>query len=148
VLAHSADPLARLACQSIKIQLDQVGIPIKLEEFPGSAPAPELKYDLLYAELAVWEPIFEARRLLGAEGVAGRSSALMAVALDQLARAENWNQARSQLNEIHRIAHFDLSLIPLWQTVNHFAYRKSIEGVGASPVSLYQNVSAWRKSFQ
>jgi hypothetical protein len=40
-----------------------------------------------------------------------------------------------------------LPILPLWQTVNHFAYRDSISGVRASPVTLYQDLSAWRKSF-
>jgi ABC-type oligopeptide transport system substrate-binding subunit len=105
-----------------------------------------MKYDLLYAELAVWEPVVDARRLLGASGVAGRASGLMALALDELARSQNWNEARAQLNEIHRIAHYDLPVLPLWQTVNHLAARKAVAGIGANPVSLYQNVSAWRKS--
>ena len=148
VLAHSTDPIARLSCQSIKLQLDQVGIPIKLAEFAAASPPPKLSYDLLYAELAVWEPMVDARRLLGPEGVAGQSSGLMTLALDDLARAQNWNEARAQLNEIHRMAHFDLPLLTLWQTANYFAYRKSIEGIGTSPVTLYQNISAWRKSFR
>ncbi|MBA3480222.1 MAG: hypothetical protein H0T51_00270 [Pirellulales bacterium] len=148
ILAHPADPIARLACQSIKIQLDGVGIPVKLVEFRGDAPAADLKYDLLYAELAMWEPILDARRLLGRHGLAGHTSPLVSLALDQLAQSENWNQARAQLNEIHRIAHYDLPVIPLWQTVNYFAYRKSIDGVGDNPVSLYQNLPAWRKSFE
>ena len=98
--------------------------------------------------LAVWEPMHDARRLLSSTGVAGRASALMAAALDQLDRAENWNQARDQLREIHRIAHYDLPLIPLWQTVNHFAHRKSLGGVEANPVTLYQDLPKWRKSIE
>lgn len=86
------------------------------------------------------------RRLLGRHGVAGRTSPLIEVALDELARSENWNQARAQLGEIHRIAHYDLPLLPLWQTTNAFAHRKSIDGIGVHPVSLYQNLPAWRKS--
>ena len=148
LLAHPADPVARLACQSIKIQLDGVGIPVKLVEFRGDAPAADLKYDLLYAELAMWEPILDARRLLGRHGLAGHTSPLVSLALDQLAQSENWTQARAQLNEIHRIAHYDLPVVPLWQTANYFAYRKSIDGVGENPVTLYQNLPAWRKSFE
>jgi len=148
ILAHASDPVARLACQTIKIQLDQIGIPVKLAEFKGGSPPADLKYDLLYAELAVWEPVYDARRLLGSTGVAGRASAMMAAALDQLDRAENWNQARDQLREIHRIAHYDLPLIPLWQTVNHFAHRKSLGGVEANPVTLYQDLPKWRKSIE
>lgn len=147
VLAHPADPIARVACQALKLQLDRVGIPIKLVEIPGGEPDATVAYDLLYAELAVCEPLTDARRLFGAEGVAGRSSALMVGALDELARAENWNDARERLHKIHRIAHFDLPLIPLWQTVNYFARRTWLAGVGERPLTLYQNLGDWRKEF-
>jgi ABC-type transport system substrate-binding protein len=147
VLAHPADPLARVACQSLKLQLEGIGIPITLVELPADDPEATAAYDLLYAELAVWEPLTEARRLLGAEGVAGRASALMTAALDELDRSENWNDARSRLRAIHRIAHYDLPLIPLWQTVNSFAYRSWLSGVGERPLTLYQNMQDWRKDF-
>lgn len=147
VLAHGTDPVAKLACQSIKMQLDLIGIPVTLKAFTGDAPPADLQYDLLYAELAVWEPVYDARRLLSSDGVAGRASAMMSAALDELDRAENWNQARDQLREIHRISHYDLPLIPLWQTVNFFAHRKSLTNVGDAPVTLYQNLPKWRKAF-
>jgi hypothetical protein len=38
-------------------------------------------------------------------------------------------------------------VIPLWQTVNSFAYRKWLAGVGQQPVALYQNLDQWRKEF-
>jgi hypothetical protein len=147
VLAHPADPLARVACQTIKLQLDRVGIPIELVEFPADQAKAAVEYDLLYAELVVREPLMDARQLLAAEGVAGRASALLTSALDDLDRAQNWNVARTRLQEIHRIAHYDLPLIPLWQTVNYFAHRKWLSGVGDEPVTLYQNLAAWRKEF-
>lgn len=146
VLAHPADGIARLACEAIKLQLDQVGIPVKLVEFQGARPTDALPHDLCYAELTAWEPLVDARRVLGADGLAGRSSALMVSALDELSRAENWSQAAAKLKEIHRIAHYDLPVIPLWQTVNYLAYRREVSGIVESPVSLYQNVSNWRKS--
>jgi tetratricopeptide (TPR) repeat protein len=148
VLAHTTDPVARLACQTIKIQLDGVGIPVRLAEFEGNHPPQDMKFDLLYAEVAVWEPLVDARKLLGLAGLAGRASPLMVMALDELATSQNWNDARTRLKEIHRIAHYDLPVIPLWQTVNYFAHRKSIQGIGESPVALYQNLSAWRKTFE
>ena len=117
-------------------------------EFRGQAPPADMKFDLMYAEAAVWEPLTDARRLLGPAGLAGRTSPLMAMALDQLATSQNWNQALARLKEIHRIAHYDLPVIPLWQTVNSFAYRQSLEGVAEAPVSLYQNLPAWRKAFE
>jgi hypothetical protein len=71
----------------------------------------------------------------------------MTTALDELDRSQNWNEARARLREIHRIAHYDLPVIPLWQTVNHFARRTWLTGVGDQPVALYQNLDEWRKEF-
>ncbi|HYO26548.1 MAG TPA: ABC transporter substrate-binding protein, partial [Lacipirellulaceae bacterium] len=147
VLAHPADPLARVACQSLKLQLDRVGIPIRLEELPADGSASGVAHDLLYAELAVREPLVDARRLLSSQGVAGRSGALMTAALDELDRAQNWNDARRRLREVHRIAYYDLPLVPLWQTANFFAHRTWLQGVGEEPLALYQHIDAWRKEF-
>ncbi len=147
VLMHSSDAVARVACQSIKLQLDRVGIPIDLVEASGQPGDGQVHYDLLYAELAVWEPLTDARRLLGPAGVAGRSSALMTAALDNLDRSQNWNEARARLRSIHRIAYYDLPVIPLWQTVNHFAHRTWLTGVGDHPLTLYLNLDDWRKEF-
>ncbi len=147
VLAHAADPIARLACQSIKLQLDQVNIPIKLVELPADDLAAEVPWDLLYAELAICEPLVDARGVVGTGGVAPRTSALMTVALDELDRAANWNEARARLQRIHQLAHDELPVIPLWQTVNYFARRAWLAGVEDEPITLYQNLENWRKSF-
>ncbi|MCA9238270.1 MAG: hypothetical protein KDA44_22510 [Planctomycetales bacterium] len=150
-LAHAADPVARLACQTIKAQLDQVGIPVELVELTGDVNAggdnAAPSWDLLYAELAVWEPIVDARRLLGPHGMAGQSSAYMNLALDRLEGAENWSQVIARAKELHGIAHFDLPVIPLWQTVNYCAYRTWLKNVGDEPVTLYQNLTEWEKTF-
>jgi tetratricopeptide (TPR) repeat protein len=147
VLAHPADSLARVCCQSIKLQLEKAGIPIKLVELPANKPTASVEYDLLYAELVVREPLVDARRILAANGVAGQASALMMSALDAVDHSQNWNEARTRLRDIHRLAHYDLPVIPLWQTVNSFAYRKWLAGVGPQPVALYQNLDQWRKEF-
>jgi hypothetical protein len=148
VLAHAADPMARLACQAIKLQLDQVNIPIKLVELPADDPTANVKWDLLYAELAICEPLVDARRILGTGGVAPRTSALMTAAINQLDRAANWNEARERLQQLHQLAHDELPVIPLWQTVNHFARRSWLASVAEEPITLYQNVENWRKSFE
>jgi hypothetical protein len=147
VLAHPADPLARVACQALKLQLDRVGMPIQLVELQANGAEAAPQYDLLYVEAAIWEPLVDARRLLGDCGAGGAGSALMAAALDELAESGNWNDARRRLREIHRIAYFDLPVIPLWQTVNHFAHRTWLDGVGDRPLSLYQNLDEWRREF-
>lgn len=143
-LAHSSDPLARTACRSIKLQLDAIGIPIQLVELKSEADG-EHDYELRYAELAVWEPLVDAARVLGIDGVAGTSTDYMIGTLGKLDSATTWNQVQAALYGIHELAHSDLPVIPLWQTVNHFAYRRNFQGIVESPVVLYQNVGSWQR---
>ncbi len=146
VLAHATDPVARVACEMIQLQLGKAGIPITLREFTADELlAGKVDYDLRYAELAVWEPLADARSLVGSEGLAGKlASAYLVAALRELDDATNWRDVRAKLAEIHDIAYHDLPLVPLWQTVNYFAYRNAVRGIGESPVTLYQNVDQWR----
>ncbi|MCI0332061.1 MAG: ABC transporter substrate-binding protein [Planctomycetes bacterium] len=144
-LAHPNDPVARIACQSIQVQLARAGITVKLIEFSADQLlAGAVDCDLRYAELAVWEPLADARTILGPGGLAGDvQSPFMLSALRELDNASNWNDVRARLAEVHDIAHHELLVIPLWQTVNFFAYRESLRGIGEAPVVLYQNVETW-----
>jgi peptide/nickel transport system substrate-binding protein len=146
VLAHPTDPVARVACETIQLQLGKIGIPIKLVEFTADELlADKVDYDLRYAELAVWEPVTDARALFGPGGLAGAlASPYLTATLRELDDATNWKDVRAKLSEIHDVAHHDLPLVPLWQTVNYFAYRTAVRGIGESPISLYQNVDRWR----
>ena len=145
VLAHPNDPIARVACQSIQTQLVREGIPIRLQEFSADQLlAGQVDCDLRYAELAVWEPVVDARRIMGPGALAGEiRSPFLDAALRRLDEATNWNDVRARLAELHEIAHHELPVIPLWQTANFFAHRASLRGVGDSPVSLYQNIDQW-----
>jgi ABC-type transport system substrate-binding protein len=130
------------------MQLARAGIEVNLIEFPADQLlAGTVECDLRYAELAVWEPLADARPILGPGGLSGdsQSSALMA-ALRQLDTASNWNDVRTRLADLHDVVHHELPVIPLWQTVNFFAYRKSLRGIGDTPVALYQNIEAWSNS--
>lgn len=144
-LAHPIDPVARIACQSIQMQLARAGIRVKLLEFSADQLlAGGVDCDLRYAELAVWEPLVDARALMGPGGLAGDiQSPYLQTALRQLDDASNWNDVRARLAELHDIAHHELPMIPLWQTVNFFAYRESLRGIGETPVVLYQNIESW-----
>ena len=144
-LAHPSDPVARVACQSIQAQLVREGIPIKLREFTADElAAGKVDCDLRYAELAVWEPVADAGLILGPHGLAGDlQSPYLDAALRNLDTATNWKDVRSRLAELHEIASHELPVIPLWQTVNYFAYRSTVRGLGDGPVTLYQNVEKW-----
>ena len=150
VLAHPDDEIARGACASIKLQLKVAGIEVKLRQIDGPMPdrIPE-DVDLMYVELSTWEPVVDARRLLGEDGMGGRCSPYMSQALRQLDEAVEWGQVRLCLHGVHRVSHADVTIIPLWQLVEHFAYReRSLQGIPARPVSLYQNVEQWRPAFK
>jgi tetratricopeptide (TPR) repeat protein len=150
VLAHPADPMIRVICQTIKMQLDRVGIPVTLREFSADELLDgDVEYDLRYAELAMWEPVVDAVRLLGPGGLAGAAdSAYLDTALRKLETASSWPDVRVRLTEIHEIAHYDLPVIPLWQTANYFAYRSSVKGIGDQPITLYQNVERWQVTYE
>lgn len=148
-LAHSPDPVARAACEAIRQQLAPLSIPIELVELPEEKLLdPDGDFDLRYAELALWEPVIDAKQLLGERGIAGRCSDPMFSALQRLDEARNWNDALKTLRDIHELAAGDMPVIPLWQTANYFAYRRELAGLPASTIHLYQSVGDWRKEYR
>ena len=78
--------------------------------------------------------------------MAGGCSSYMSQALRQLERASDWREVRDELWRVHRIAHDDVAVIPLWQLTDYFAYHKSLRGFAPQTVSLYENVEAWQPS--
>ncbi|MGI6417323.1 MAG: ABC transporter substrate-binding protein [Thermoguttaceae bacterium] len=145
VLAYQASEAARLAVAEIRRQLKIVGIVLELRELGDAAPERiPADVDLLYAELAMWEPIVDAERLLGEGGLAGEASPYMRQALLRLRQSVDWPTVGRQLREIHRLAHAEASIIPLWQMTDHFAHVDRLEGIGPSPVTLYQDIENWQ----
>ncbi len=143
-LGHSRDPFARAACQSIAANLRPV-IQIDLVEMsPQEMIDNPQKVDLLYAELSVWEPVTDARKLLGTGGIAAETSDFMSISLDRLDSATQWNNVRARLYQIHDVASTDLPLIPLWQTPVFYAHRKSVLGLKPQTVRLYQDIGDWQ----
>jgi peptide/nickel transport system substrate-binding protein len=145
VLAYPNDPVARTACQAIQSQLQRESIPVKLREFTANElVAGSVDCDLRYAELIVGEPLTDARTILGPTGLVGDiQSPYLNAALCDLDLATNWKDVRARLAQLHEIANHELPVIPLWQTINFFAYRTSVRGIDESPVSLYQNIQQW-----
>jgi ABC-type transport system substrate-binding protein len=148
VLAYPPHPIARTACIAIRRQLQIGGVHLELKELaPGASSRPADDVDLIYAELAMWEPLVDARRVLGEDGLCAGCSPAMSLALRQLADAADWQQARTRLRQIHRLAFQDTAVLPLWQLSDHFAYREDLKAVGSEPVSLYENVERWTIDF-
>jgi ABC-type oligopeptide transport system substrate-binding subunit len=62
----------------------------------------------------------------------------------EIETARNWQQARERLVVLHRLLHEDATVLPLWQTMDHFAYRRTLEGISARRLRLYQDVEQWQ----
>ena len=149
VLAHGASFTARAACEAIQAHWSRIGVTVSLIEWnPGDAGATADEYDLLYAPLAMWDPLVDARRLLGEGGMVGRGTPYLTLALRRLDEAVDSTEIRQRLQEIHRLVYDDLTVIPLWQLPEHFAYSRNLQQVGERPLSLYQNVERWRISLR
>jgi ABC-type transport system substrate-binding protein/tetratricopeptide (TPR) repeat protein len=148
VLAYPEEEVAQAACASIKKQLALLGLTVELRPLPGPFPRqiPE-EADLLYAALAIGEPVADAQAIFGDGGLAGGCSPYLRLALHQLNQATNWEQAQAGLFRIHRLVHEEAALIPLWQLYDFYAYRKEMHGIGERLVTLYQNVEQWQMSF-
>ncbi len=146
-LAHPPENLSRTACEAIKSQWELLDLKIELVELPVGKAFPEPgTADLAYVAAAVWEPIIDARRVLGPKGLAGSTDQLVGLGLRRLEESKNWKDARDRLLDLHYIVHHELPIIPLWQLVDSYAYDRNLLGVGSDVVSLYQNADKWRLS--
>jgi ABC-type transport system substrate-binding protein len=142
VLVHPANDVARVGCRAIQKSLELLKLKVTLVELAADQALPD--YDLLYAELAVTEPLVDARALLASDGLCGAASPYLELALRRLDEANTWRNVRARLREVHRVAYEDTAIIPLWQLTEHFAYRRGLAGLGNRPVTLYQHVEDWR----
>ncbi len=146
-IALPADNMSRVACEAIKSQWELLGLSVQLVELPIGSTFPnrdEDVADLVYVSAAVWEPVIDARRVLGPEGIAASTDQLVGLGLRRIEEARNWRDVRTGLLDLHAIAHHELPVIPLWQMVDSYAYRRELVGVGSDIVSLYQNAGKWR----
>lgn len=143
IIGHVDDWLHRRACQRIVDDLTRIGIACERREFAADGPSAVADCHFVYAELAIVEPAVDVPRLFASESINPPSSYL-SQAVRELAEAVSWQQARERLQKIHAIVHSEQSAIPLWQLVDHFAYRGGLQHVPARPVTLYENIGQWR----
>lgn len=145
VLAYPDQPLARQVAATIAEQLDSVQIPIEIRALPlGMTDDPTDDFDLLLVEAALWEPLVDAERLLSKEhGLARIGSPYVDLALRQVDGARTWNEARLALRDLHHYVDQEVTIIPLWQLIERYAYRVDVQGVPSRQFTLYQNVDDW-----
>lgn len=144
-LAHPSDGVSRSAAEAIRRDLAEIKIDLQLSEIgPNERPLANNQYDLVYAPLSVWEPISDAERMFGAGGLVDSGSPYLLEALATLRQETAWPSAREALKRIHQIVHREVTLIPLWQMVDHYAIRDELKGMMDKPTVLYQGVENWR----
>jgi len=143
-ILHPPADIPRAACAAVAQQLATIGIAAEAIEMRAGQVRPDVDdWDLYYADVVMDEPLFDVRRLLGSAGLVRGGSAYLELALRQLSQVTNWARARERMYEIHRLAHQELVVIPLWQIVDHFAYHEHVEGITDKRVSLYEGVEQW-----
>lgn len=144
VLAHAADDFSRIACQRIAEGWKMIQVDCELRELaPGEVRPPDDDYDLLYTQICIEEPLIDAHRIFGRGGIVPTENSSVDGALRQLEVAQSWADARRRLNEIHMFVHNEVIVLPLYQTVEHYAYRTDVRGVGRRLITLYDNVGDW-----
>ncbi|MEO8272063.1 MAG: ABC transporter substrate-binding protein, partial [Aureliella sp.] len=135
--------LARVAVEALIEQWSAIGIEAEVlvlnSEESLSAPV-----DLVYTMATIWEPATDVQRLLGPGGIASTDNPFIVQALGTLRVARNWREVRSALQDLHQLIDYHLPVLPLWQISDRFAVLQSLEGWHDKPMSLYQDVSAWR----
>jgi ABC-type transport system substrate-binding protein len=145
VIGYPPTEVARIAIQAIGMQLEVIKLKVELKELPPDKLAdPDGACDFVYRELAVYEPLADAPKLLGVKGLFAESSPYVGLALRRLEATGNWQDASLALKDLHRISFDDVTVLPLWQLAEYYAYRKWLRGVGDQIVTLYQNVENWQ----
>ncbi len=145
VLAFPATETITTACKAMAQQWAAAGVETDLRPLPvGTMTPDDDDYDLLYVELQMQEPMVDAYRLFGRNGLAKLIDPTIEQALRNLDSAFSWSKVSLALRRVHQQSANNLSVLPLWQVVDHYAYRKNIFNVGSDIVSLYDNLNEWR----
>ncbi len=145
VLAHPDTDLITAICQTIAQQWRLAGIDTQLRVLPVGVTKPDDDdYDLLFCEIQIQEPLVDANSLFGRGGLVQMVDPTIELALRQLDASYTWAEVSRSLRRIHEQSSNNLTVLPLWQIVEHFAYRNNVFNIGDQLIYLYQNVDRWR----
>ena len=145
VLAYPRSSTASAACLAIADAWNKAGVPTTTRALdPVDSYPPDDNWDLLYLEIAMEEPLADITRLIGSTGFATEVSAPVDQTLAALGTSQTWQGACAMLRQLHQQVATDVSIIPLWQIKEHFAYRTTVSNIGRDLIHLYQNIERWR----
>lgn len=144
VMAHPSGTTARNCAQAIARAWNASNIKTTLRQLPPGETYPaDNQWDILYSETFIEEPLIDAIRLFGDDGLASDVTAPVEQSLRNVVTSQTWQGACLALRNIHRQVSVDLSVIPLYQVQEHYAFRDNVSNIGRDLVHLYQNVDRW-----
>ena len=110
---------------------------MQLKELASGSAGRAVDADLEYVEWTPLEPVLDLPPLLGKNP---RAESLLA----QLAAARTTEEVALRLRNIEQLLRDETLVIPLWRLPLYLARSRDLQGVGAEPITLYQNVEQWR----
>lgn len=144
-LGYPAMESARITCKAIAKQLEPIGLVCEAIELAADG-ANAQDCDFIFSELFITEPLVDMPRLFGPQGLYPAASSHVRLAVKQAEQSATWRQASSRMRQLHRLLHEELTVLPLWQIPEFYAYRKSFAGIQSGSISLYQDIENWRVS--
>lgn len=144
-IVYPPSSMAANACNAIARNWTQAGFPTETRVLKDGQSIPEdPNWDFLYIEVTMEEPLTDAHKLVGNRGIAKNVSAPIEQTLRILNYSRSWQSSCAALRRLHRQIRVDLSVIPLWQITEHYAFRNTARNLGRELVHLYQNVDRWK----
>ncbi len=109
------------------------------------------RFDMAYRVLRCDEPVLDAGPMIcpgydappSAGALASAASPRILQLLLRLEQAAEWPSARGAAVEIDRELRDELPVIPLWQTVDRFAWRSRLKGPAETAERLYDGLETW-----
>jgi peptide/nickel transport system substrate-binding protein len=145
VLAHPSSSTASESAEAIARMWTSIGIPTTTRPLPADQSIPpDDDWDFLYVEATMEEPLTDILKLLGSDGIATETSAVLDQTLNNLSNASSWRAASNHLRRLHRQVAVEMAVIPLYQVKEHYAFRNTVAGVGRELIHLYQHIERWK----
>jgi peptide/nickel transport system substrate-binding protein len=154
-LEYPPTPVARAVCPRLAEGWTLIGIQIVLKEVPENELEAWLRsggrFDLAFRASRPGEPAFDAGPLIcpsydappSNDPLAALASPRILQLLIELDRAPEATASKDLVLQIDREARDELPILPLWQVVDHYAWRTRVKAVPAEQETLYQGVESW-----
>lgn len=144
VIGHPDSEVSRQTCLAIVQYYKRLGLVCELKTVSPEVTDPAaVEVDLLYVEVQIAEPLVDVPRMFDRYIPLVHQTQYFQLALRQLGQSRSWQDVRERFWSLHRLAHDDLLILPLFQLQDYFVYRRSLGGVGYQPMTLFQQVERW-----